>query len=142
MKPVDQLFPHDPENGIYGDCFRAVIASLLGVSAEEVPHFLHDNCDTTTFNSRISTYLKDFDLCYFECTVYDIKKWKELCRITRPIYHIITDKSPRFPDTYHSVIGCDGEIVHDPHPSKSGLPEVTKDRVFGFLIKLCNEDMQ
>lgn len=31
---------HKPEEGIFGDCFRTCLAVLLGVDAEEVPHFL------------------------------------------------------------------------------------------------------
>lgn len=39
MKYHKQLFPvHDPDNGIYGDCYRTVIACLLDLDPEEVPH--------------------------------------------------------------------------------------------------------
>lgn len=31
---------HKPEEGIFGDCFRTCLAVLLGIDAEEVPHFL------------------------------------------------------------------------------------------------------
>ena len=40
MTPVKQEFVHDPSNGVYGDCQRAVIASLLDLPLSEVPHFL------------------------------------------------------------------------------------------------------
>ena len=43
MKPVKQLFHHDPANGVWGDCFRAVIASVLSLPVEAVPHFFDGN---------------------------------------------------------------------------------------------------
>lgn len=38
---------HQPELGIYGDCFRTCLAVLLDVDALMVPHFLH-NYDNRT----------------------------------------------------------------------------------------------
>lgn len=38
MKPVRQLYRHDPANGVYGDCWRACIASVLELPIEDVPH--------------------------------------------------------------------------------------------------------
>ncbi len=38
MTPHKQKYKHDPENGIYGDCFRTSVACLLDVDPEEVPH--------------------------------------------------------------------------------------------------------
>ncbi|WP_420408638.1 hypothetical protein [Hoeflea sp.] len=33
-----QLFRHKPDEGVYGDCARTVIACLLDIEPEEVPH--------------------------------------------------------------------------------------------------------
>lgn len=38
MKYHRQLNKHDPENGVYGDCYRTVIACLLDLKPTEVPH--------------------------------------------------------------------------------------------------------
>lgn len=39
-----QLVTHDPEQGLYGDCFRTTIACLIGASSpDDVPHFVADN---------------------------------------------------------------------------------------------------
>ena len=40
MTPVKQLFRHDADAGVLGDCMRACIASVLDLSAEDVPHFV------------------------------------------------------------------------------------------------------
>ena len=45
MIPVMQKNRHDPTNGIYGDCHRAAIASLLEIPIEDVPHF----CDADSY---------------------------------------------------------------------------------------------
>jgi hypothetical protein len=40
MTPVDQEFLK--ERGEPGDCWRACIATILGLPLAEVPHILHD----------------------------------------------------------------------------------------------------
>lgn len=40
MKFQKQKFLHKPDEGIFGDCFRTCLAILLGVDADEVPHFM------------------------------------------------------------------------------------------------------
>ena len=137
MTPQEQLILHDPDNHIFGDCFRAVLASLLDKDCKDVPHFLHDNCDSSIFLARVNDYLAKHNLCWIEFPYFDVKKWREDSGITRPIYHEICDTSPRFPGTFHSVVGCDGEVIYDPHPSKLGLPDKTDQRLVGFLIHLC-----
>ena len=37
---------HDPENGLYGDCYRVCIAWLLRVPPSDVPHFAEDGPDS------------------------------------------------------------------------------------------------
>ena len=39
MKAQKQLFHHRPDQGEWGDCWRTVLACLLDVAPEEVPHF-------------------------------------------------------------------------------------------------------
>lgn len=137
MIPQEQLILHDPDNNIFGDCFRAVLASLLEKDCRDVPHFLRDNCDSSIFLARINDYLLQYNLCWIEFPIFEVKIWKERSGIIRPVYHEICDVSPRFPNTFHSVVGCDGEVIHDPHPTKLGLPDRTAQRSVGFLIKLC-----
>lgn len=141
MKPVDQVCLHNPEENVAGDCFRAVIASLLELPIERVPHFSHDyftNPDKTIWIERLQDFLAGFGYFYIQYSWNEtsMKKWMEESRISSPIYHEICDISPRFPTVCHSVVGCNGVVVHDPHPSKLGLPNVTSERVFGFLMKL------
>ena len=39
MIPVYSTVPHKPEEGLYGDCHRACVASVLELPSEAVPHF-------------------------------------------------------------------------------------------------------
>jgi len=45
VKPVKQTIIHNPDNGMYGDCFRACVASLLEKPIEKVPHFCNREAD-------------------------------------------------------------------------------------------------
>jgi len=132
----EQVYPHDPDNGVYGDCFRAVLASLLRMNIKEVPHFMIDNPDVDTCNQRLQEFLEPMGLFFMNVAAWDIESWKQQCKISAPIYHEISDESPRFPGVHHSVVGCDGIEVHDPHPTKLGLPNKTDKRTFGFLVRL------
>lgn len=134
----EQLVPHDPANGKYGDCFRATLASLLGKASSDVPHFFEDNPSGDVFNKRITSYLISEGYLWINIPAWDFAEWKKNIFLDVPVYHEICDYSPRFPDTFHSVVGCDGEVIHDPHPTKLGLPNKTESRTFGFLIKLCS----
>lgn len=107
MTPQEQEFPHDPENGIFGDCFRASLASLLDLPIIGVPHFLYDG-DADKWTERLNAFLSPMG--YFMMTVsahgWDFAGWKSAMNIDRPIFHLMSDVSPRFPSELHSVVAC------------------------------------
>lgn len=43
MTPYKQLYGHNPDQGIFGDCFRTALGCLLNLPPEKVPHF-YDGC--------------------------------------------------------------------------------------------------
>lgn len=128
MTPVDQLILHLPDKGLYGDCQRASIASLLDLPIDKVPHFLFDNtADNNEFNARINQFLAPRGLGHLEVCAF------EFAQRHPQTYHLIYGPTDR--DTWHAVVGCNGQIVHDPHPSKSGLDVTRKaEWTYGFLI--------
>jgi hypothetical protein len=132
MTPVDQLVMHDPDNGRFGDCMRACIASLLDLPAEEVPHFLFDNCENDVFNKRLNDFLALHDLCYMAFLPWDLQEHINGSGIGGEVYHIINGPSVRGP-WWYAVVGCNGKVVHDPHPDRAGLAE--GEREFGFILK-------
>lgn len=120
---------HDPENGQYGDCMRATIASILELESNEVPHF-YENGDDKDFDKSKCDFLASLGLVEMTLNYPELFEYKSytLNGLTG-IYHLMSGYTER--KTYHSVVGCDGVMVHDPHPSKSGL---MKCESFSFLI--------
>lgn len=119
MKPRDMTTIHDPASGTFGDCSRAVIASLLEMDCDEVPHFLWDGCkDGNEFCRRINDWLRPMNLAFvtmpgFAHILGDIG--------VHGLHHEASGPSPRLPDYHHAVCGRDGEVTHDPHPSRAGV---------------------
>ena len=132
MTPVDQEFIHDPDNGVYGDCQRAVIASLMDLPLVEVPHFLRDaKGHTHTFFKLLQTF------CLFKGYVYATSRGAPLLTYGASdiaVYHEIAGMSPR--GVYHAVVACNGEIVHDPHPSRAGLIGAPNEWEYSYLISV------
>lgn len=136
MTPVDQEFIHDPDNGLIGDCQRAVIASLLDLDISEVPHFLKIAMER---DGTHGGYWDDLQL-WLGARGF---AWLEVASGsalwgTREfgVYHEIAGPSPRGNGTWHAVVGCDGVIVFDPHPSRAGLAGDPSEWKFSYLVGL------
>jgi hypothetical protein len=129
MTPRDQEFL--AVAGQPGDCARAVIASLLDLPMAEVPHFLADS-DRTAFGfySLIEDFLEERGLSmdWQSSPIYYLKSGQD-------VYHWISGPSPRGNDMSHAVVGLNGAIVHDPHPSRAGLLGEPENWKHSFLIK-------
>ncbi|MBK8157149.1 MAG: hypothetical protein IPK55_14885 [Streptococcus sp.] len=97
---------------------------------------MENNPSTEDFVKRSVNFFFSKGFLFFNLNTFNIQEFKKNNFIDYPIYHEICDVSPRFPSEYHSVVGLDGEVFYDPHPSKMGLPTITESRTFGFLIKL------
>lgn len=133
MTPVDQEFVHDPKNGQHGDCQRAVLASLLDLPIADVPHFAQDDADgKAEFWGAVAEFCrsKGFTFAIFHGQFF----WSE-----DAVYHGITGPSPRGSGVWHTVVGCNGKIVHDPHPDKTGLAGDPSEWKYDFLIRLHKE---
>jgi hypothetical protein len=118
-----QMFRHDPDSGVYGDCHRTAIACLLDIHPEEVPHFgqttmeakkrgeTHDwVADVERFlNSRGLTQV---DVVYSGVTLDDLFRFMR-ARNPHTLY-LLGGSSPRGSD--HTIICRGGEFEWDPHP--------------------------
>lgn len=126
------IINHNPAEGVYGDCFRASIASLLCLPINEVPHFCDgvDKDDTAWFD-RVNSWLGARGLAYVEFTGGE--GWEDTFR-RLDCYHTIAGPSPRHANTLHSVIGRNGKIVFDPHPSDAGLAASDEPYIYGLLV--------
>ena len=129
ITPHKQKFLHDPENGVNGDCVRAVVASMLNKEdIEDVPHF-GEGLDFSPearaesgplFEKRVADYLdtqgiKQFKIAY-TCGLEELMGY---LRGNEGVPIIIDGMSPR--GRNHSVIYMNGEMIHDPHPDNTGI---------------------
>jgi len=106
MIPIDQTKLHSESQK--GNCLAASLASILELSIDEIPDF-------------------DGERWFFEMEDWLLNKGFELIRWTYFIhltsYSLVMGKSPRGNFT-HLVVYQNGELVHDPHPSRQGLENV------------------
>jgi hypothetical protein len=130
MKPVDQQFISQPEIGQFGDCQRAVIASLLGLPIAEVPHFLQEsNGDPTGFWEGIQKFCRARGFVFLT-TPAQVSAYGD----DGNVFHEIGGPSPRGNGLFHAVVGCNGQIVFDPHPSRAGLAGNPAEWTHGYLV--------
>jgi hypothetical protein len=137
MKPVMQEFLHNPETGVFGDCFRAVIASLLDLPIADVPHFFLYDPGPEDGWPIVNRWLAPHGLAYI-CFggSFDIQEWMKNNGVT-DVWHEIGGPSPRFADAFHSVVGHNGSIAHDPHPDGTGLAGNPRETwTYGFLVRI------
>src|SRR5271154_3985606 len=104
-------FPYAP-----GNCLSACVASILEMPIDQVPHFVerHDSRDYL-WMGRLNSWLSRLGLCasYLE---------PGSCDMT-PDFHILYGLSVL--GNEHAVVGHAGRVIHDPHPSRTGLASVT-----------------
>lgn len=139
MIPVKQTILHDPENGHFGNCAQAAIASIFNMNIERVPHFADGLSDDegAEYQDRLIEWLKPMGygwLCCSSPAPEDLEEWNiNLGKICD--YHLITGMSPR--GFYHVVVGKAGQVIHDPHPSNAGLLENTEENpwIYEFIIR-------
>lgn len=135
MKPTTQLVLHDPDKGLWGDCQRAVIASLLELPIEAIPNFGElgkENADT--FYHEIQKFLLPLGYQWMSFKAMDITQL--MLNSATPVYHEIAGPSPRFPDVYHATVGLNGQIVFDPHPDRTGLVGDPTEWTYSFLVRI------
>lgn len=125
MKPVDQEFLHDKAAGVEGDCFRAVLASVLELPISQVPHFAALTTGVSEFWDSVYAWLGTQGYEYVP-TENGPEGALEFNSITGP--------SPRGNGTYHAVVGRGKIVEHDPHPSRAGISGTEKDWYFGYLV--------
>lgn len=125
MTPHKQLFLHDPDNHIYGDCWRTCIACLLNIKPEQVPHFYTKEMqDAEQVQTKMNEWLnagyglKTVDIPFLGDSLEDVQQ----CFKVRNdgVHYILTGKSKNS-NVNHCVICRNGEIIHDPAIDDSGI---------------------
>lgn len=129
MKPVDQTIfapeRFDPNSTVRGNCVQACVASVLEAPLSEVLHCAHMT------HSLWLPCLEKHGFAWIKTPI----------NVRFNGYHLICGMGPReiigldghkFP-VAHCVVGFNGEIVHDPHPSRAGL---TTQEEFWWFVSL------
>jgi len=138
MIPVDQTRFHDPEGkSPPGNCWAACLASILEFRLEDVP----DLADYWTPDASAAKVWN----AYYDATIAWLAKqnlgfveahFDQYNRdLTDNAWCLIAGPSPRYP-VFHSVVGRNFEVVHDPHPSRAGLAGERREWLFGYVVLL------
>lgn len=120
MNKVTQRYLHEPDKGIYGDCWAACIASITEIPLEEIPDPNDPaNKEWSIYWVNMWNFLQEKG---YNLYVEDVHKFKGN---GNPVMAI--GKSPRCvgenADLYHAVVWNDG-IIHDPHPDNTGIHSI------------------
>lgn len=131
MTPQDQLVLHDAEAGQQGDCMRAVLSSLLDIDINTVPNFAQLSSGPVKFYGLIDLFLEKYG---YELLAYNTPD--RMLREGLDVYHCISGVSPRDSTLFHAVVGLNGKVYFDPHPSRAGLAGDPKTWIHSFLYPL------
>jgi hypothetical protein len=134
MKFYKQTILHDPDSGLYGDCFRTCIACFLDMLPSDVPHFFDNGIGGVEGEEKCRAWLEERGLYLFRvaygCSLEDVV---DHVSVQNPgLYFMVSGMSPR--GAGHSVIAKDGEFVHDPHPNDDFLEGPFEDGIFWISV--------
>lgn len=132
-----QAFKHEPENGVFGDCYRTCLAGLIGFPRDEVPHFV-DGMDSKHWDEVIfpkyTKWLSDLGLqeLNLPITANSIQDMLDFQKsMTRmPAVMMLTGKGGS--GVGHCVLVSDGKFVHDPSPSDAYIVGPCDDGFYWF----------
>jgi hypothetical protein len=127
MIPIFQENNHDPGNGVWGDCHRAALASLLELPLHRVPHFGDGGPDGEVFHERVCQFLLPKGYVPLTVAYYgDESDPEQLGRVlwsvgeTNPgVFYLLGGQSTT--GVNHTVICQDDHIVHDPARKGGGI---------------------
>lgn len=123
MRPVPMQVPHWPARGLYGDCYRCCFASILELSAEEVPHFCHDAPGGEVMFQRATEWLRTRGLWLVtlpcDGTMSPAQVLKIVADYNPGVYYIFSGCSK--PGLGHAVVCLGDSVVFDPAADRPGV---------------------
>lgn len=123
-----QLFRHDPDRGVFGDCHRTAIGCLLDMEPETVPHFgekalaAQQRGEAYDWKPDIEAFLNahgytQADVLFGGATVEDLFSF--MASRNPDVRYLLGGTSPR--GRHHTVICRGGAFEWDPHPDDAFL---------------------
>ena len=124
MTPCRQLVKHDPANRQFGDCTRAVVAIMLDLQPQRVPHFAETSTDGFSeelYWARLESFLDTLSLSWVAVPVRgSVPDVLATMQHNNPgVYYIMGCVSPI---AKHFVVCCGDQIVCDPATGESCEP--------------------
>ena len=117
-----QICEHNPIGHEYGDCLRTVIACLLDMEPDTVPHFAHDGAEGQTVWDRADEWLAERGLATWR-TAYAGGTLDEILQTVNAAnpgtYYMLMGRGGG--NAAHIVICLGDDIAHDPSPFGVGL---------------------
>ncbi|HEY9354488.1 MAG TPA: hypothetical protein VIP28_14595, partial [Nocardioides sp.] len=108
-----------------GNCVAACVATLLGVSLDEVPHFIEFGIaygDSETDKVSAGNHWWAMMLGFLAGRGLWVTELESVRHADRGEVLLVCGPSPR--GVMHQVLYRDGRLWHDPHPSRAGVLEV------------------
>lgn len=142
MTPVDPSFfeLHDPELGLFGNCFSASLAALMDLPLSEVPHFAkHSDGNNFRFIALVNQWLASKGFVLLQVSGIDLREYVTLgaADCFHLILGMVDDGFGRA--VGHAVVGKNGEVFYDPNPDESPMLSEKKDLIFGFLVNAAKQ---
>lgn len=134
MTPYKQRNQHDPDNGVFGDCFRTCLACLLDLTPGEVPHFHDQNPGADVAWAKMEKWLAGRGLAMIRVAyaTADIEVILKLQANLNPgIFYLLGGRTPG--GVEHIVIAKDGAIHHDPALGEGGITQPTEDGYYDLM---------
>ena len=127
MTPYHQTIQHDPDNGLYGDCYRTAIGCLLDEPPQSIPHFNDQNSEMWMVDSDAWLEHRGLLMVRLVTEAQDVADALAEGKVHVPyrMFYLIVGESPR--GVGHNVIAREDRIVHDP----STYPEDPRGPLIG-----------
>jgi len=141
MNAYKQIYRHDPENGIYGDCYRTAIGCILNREPEKIPHFT-EQCQLKTMGDSgklAAAWLKDegFSMVSFAFDLDPDGVLELMGEMNPDVYYILSGESKT--GVNHCVIANGAKIIHDPSLDDSGIVGRCDDGLTWIEILVSND---
>lgn len=111
--------------GIMGDCWRCCVAAVIGLPAEDVPHFVQGSADpmgdTQKWLNERGAILVGVRGKPFDFTAWWDESSRESLALQLPVIQCGPTARTRQRGQHHAVVSYKGELVYDPHPDATGL---------------------
>jgi hypothetical protein len=114
---VDQTILYTPGGPKKGNCTEASVASILGLTLDQVPDFRANGDDALSFWDAFETFINSYGFHVMMLPGDHVPD----------VLYLASGLSPR--GVHHMVLMRSGQIVHDPHPSKAGIGKVEQVRI-------------